>query len=57
MNKKKQYPKYITKVNIKPKYNILENILFTLGAFIVFYLLLFLMCYTFANLDKIIFSL
>tara|TARA_R110000822_G_scaffold107427_9_gene236122 strand:+ start:644 stop:913 length:270 start_codon:yes stop_codon:yes gene_type:complete len=34
-----------------------DNILFTLGAIIVFYLLLFAMCYTFSSLDKLIFSL
>ena len=57
MTKKEIYPKYITKINIKQKYTIIENLLFTFAAFIVFYFLLFLMCYTFANLDKIIFSL
>jgi len=55
--KKEIYPKLITKINIRQKYTIIENILFTFSALIVFYLLLFVMCYTFANLDKIIFSL
>jgi len=57
MTKKQTYPKLITKVTTRKKYTIIENLIFTFLAFMVFYLLLFLMCYTFANLDKIIFSL
>jgi len=32
-----------------------DNILFTLGSFIIFYILLFAMCYTFSFIDSLIF--
>ena len=32
-----------------------DNILFTLGSFIVFYILIFAMCYTFSFIDSLIF--
>jgi len=54
---KQQYPKLITKINIRQKYTILENILFTLGMFALAYLSIFAMLFIFSEMDKIIFSL
>ena len=44
MTKKQQYPKYITKVNIKPSYTIGENILFTILSFATLYGLIYALC-------------
>ena len=50
--KKGIYPKYITKVNIKPTYTIGENILFYTLSFATMYGLLYALCMvlTFINL-------
>ena len=42
--KKQQYPKYITKVNIKPKYTLGENIIFYTLSFATLYGLLYALC-------------
>ena len=42
--KKEIYPKYITKVNIKPKYSTSENILFYILSFATLYGLLYALC-------------
>ena len=57
MTKKDTYPKYITKINIRQKYTILENILFTLGMFAVAYFSIFAMLFIFSKIDTFIFSL
>ena len=42
--KKEIYPKYITKVNIKPTYTIGENILFYILSFATLYGLIYALC-------------
>jgi len=42
--KKEIYPKYITKVNIKPRYTIGENILFSILTFATLYGLIYALC-------------
>jgi len=42
--KKETYPKYITKVNIKPTYTIGENILFYILSFSTLYGLIYALC-------------
>tara|TARA_R110000737_G_scaffold221807_1_gene237195 strand:+ start:138 stop:305 length:168 start_codon:yes stop_codon:yes gene_type:complete len=44
MIKKETYPKYITKVKIKPTYTIGENILFYILSFAAMYGLLYALC-------------
>lgn len=51
--KKEQYPKLITKVNIKQKYSTSENIIFYAFSFAACFLLLYSLCYTLALIDKI----
>ena len=42
--KKEIYPKYITKVNIKPKYTSSENIIFYTLSFATLYGLIYALC-------------
>ena len=51
--KKETYPKYITKVNIKPKYKTSENIIFYTFSFLACFILLYTLCYIF-NLINLI---
>jgi len=51
--KKEIYPKYITKVNIKPKYTIGENILFYILSFAAMYGLLYALCMILTLIDFI----
>jgi len=51
--KKETYPKYITKVNIKPKYTIGENILFYILSFATLYGLIYALCMTLTLIDLI----
>ena len=51
--KKEIYPKYITKVNIKPTYTIGENILFTILSFATLYGLLYALCMILTLIDVI----
>ena len=51
--KKEKYPKYITKVKIKPKYTSSENIIFYAFSFAACFILLYALCYT-INLINII---
>ena len=44
MTKKETYPKYVTKINIKPTYSIGENILFTILSFATLYGLIYALC-------------
>jgi len=44
MTKKEIYPKYITKINIKPTYSIGENILFTILSCATLYGLIYALC-------------
>lgn len=53
MEKKETYPKYITKVNIKPTYTIGENILFTILSFATLYGLLYALCMILTLIDLI----
>jgi len=55
--KKEIYPKYITKVKIRQKYTIIENILFTLGAFAIAYISIIAILFLFSKIDTFIFSL
>ena len=48
---KNKYPKYITKVNIKPTYTIKENILFTILSFATLYGLLYALCMILTFID------
>ena len=41
---KNKYPKYITKVNIKPTYTICENIIFYILSFATMYGLIYALC-------------
>ena len=52
--KKEIYPKYITKVKIKPKYSTSENIIFYAFSFASCFLLLYALCYTINLIDTII---
>ena len=51
--KKEIYPKYITKVNIKPKYTLGENILFYVLSFATLYGLLYALCMILTLIDLI----
>tara|TARA_R110002124_G_scaffold230131_1_gene395273 strand:+ start:245 stop:409 length:165 start_codon:yes stop_codon:yes gene_type:complete len=51
--KKEIYPKYITKVNIKPSYTIGENILFYILSFATLYGLLYALCMILTFIDAI----
>ena len=51
--KKEIYPKYITKVKIKPKYSTSENIIFYTFSFLACFILLYTLCYTINLIDKI----
>ena len=53
MTKKQQYPKYITKVNIKPKYTLGENIIFYILSFATLYGLLYALCMILTLIDLI----
>ena len=48
---KQKYPKYITKVNIKPTYTIGENILFTILSFATLYGLIYALCMILTLID------
>ena len=45
----------LTRTERESKIKFYNNILFTLGSFIVFYILIFAMCYTFSFIDSLIF--
>jgi len=49
--KKEIYPKYITKVNIKPTYTMGENILFYILSFATLYGLLYALCMILTFID------
>jgi hypothetical protein len=49
--KKEIYPKYITKVNIKPKYTTSENIIFYTLSFATLYGLLYALCMILTFID------
>ena len=51
--KKQQYPKYITKVKIKPTYTIGENILFYILSFAAMYGLFYALCMILTLIDLI----
>ena len=51
--KKQIYPKYITKVKIKPKYSTSENIIFYTLSFASCFLLLYTLCYALHLIDTI----
>ena len=51
--KKEIYPKYITKVKIKPKYSTSENIIFYTLSFASCFLLLYTLCYALHLIDTI----
>jgi len=51
--KKEIYPKYITKVNIKPSYTIGENILFYILSFATMYGLIYALCTILTLIDLI----
>jgi len=51
--KKEIYPKYITKVNIKPNYTIRENILFYILSFATLYGLIYALCMILTLIDVI----
>jgi len=55
--KKEIYPKLITKIKITKKHTIIENILFTIGAFAIAYFSIFVMLFIFSKIDTFIFSL
>ena len=50
---KNKYPKYITKVNIKPTYTIGENILFYILSFATMYGLFYALCMILTLIDLI----
>ena len=54
MTKKETYPKYITKINIKPTYTIGENILFYILSFATLYGLIYALCTIISLIDLII---
>ena len=49
--KKEKYPKYITKVNIKPKYTSSENIIFYTLSFATLYGLIYALCMILTLID------
>ena len=51
--KKDIYPKYITKVNIKPKYTSSENIIFYTLSFATLYGLIYALCTIITLIDLI----
>ena len=51
--KKEIYPKYITKVKIKPKYSTSENIIFYTLSFATMYGLLYALCMILTFIDAI----
>lgn len=51
--KKEIYPKYITKVKIKPKYSTSENIIFYTLSFATMYGLLYALCMILTLIDLI----
>ena len=51
--KKEIYPKYITKINIKPSYTIGENILFYILSFATLYGLIYALCMILTLIDFI----
>ena len=51
--KKEKYPKYITKVKIKPTYTLGENILFYILSFATMYGLLYALCMILTLIDLI----
>lgn len=51
--KKEIYPKYITKVKIKPKHTLGENILFYILSFVTLYGLIYALCMILNLIDKI----
>tara|TARA_R110000868_G_scaffold364036_1_gene626456 strand:+ start:297 stop:461 length:165 start_codon:yes stop_codon:yes gene_type:complete len=51
--KKEIYPKYITKVNIKPTYTLGENIIFYVLSFAALYGLLYSLCMIITLIDLI----
>ena len=51
--KKEIYPKYITKVKIKPKYSTSENIIFYILSFATMYGLLYALCMILTVIDLI----
>ena len=53
MTKKEIYPKYITKINIRQKYTVGENILFTVLSFATFYGLIYALCMILTFIDAI----
>ena len=53
MTKKEIYPKYITKVNIKPKYTSSENIIFYTLSFATLYGLIYALCTIITLIDLI----
>ena len=48
---KQQYPKLMTKVNIKPKYSTSENIIFYTLSFATLYGLLYALCMVLTFID------
>ena len=50
---KNKYPKYITKVKMKPKYTIGENIIFYILSFATMYGLLYALCMILTFIDLI----
>lgn len=53
MTKKQKYPKYITKVNIKPTYTMGENILFYILSLATMYGLFYALCMILTLIDLI----
>ncbi len=51
--KKEKYPKYITKVKMKPKYTTSENIIFYILSFATMYGLLYALCMILTFIDAI----
>ena len=51
--KKEKYPKYITKVNIRPKYSTSENIIFYTLSFATLYGLIYALCMILTLIDFI----
>jgi len=53
MTKKETYPKYITKVKIKPTYTLCENILFYILSFATMYGIFYALCMILTLIDLI----
>ena len=51
--KKETYPKYITKVKMKPKYTLGENMLFYILSFATLYGLLYALCMILTLIDTL----